>query len=480
LPCAGSAIDGFGYANYIRDGVDLFLPHHLLFNFLGYIWYSLFSFLFNGDALQTLKVMNAFAAALSLLVVGVLLRRMKVDTTRSNALILLVGSSWGIMRFATENETYVLPIFVSLLASLQLIVYIDQKKYINLIASGFLAALACLFHQIHFFWWLAILIVVIRERRIKSFVYYLLPALIVPITYILVLVFYYSTPFSFEALLQFTFRDYYSSSAGVSIGVKSIMFTSISFIRTFIQVHGYMVNMIKQNYLLVIPVIFSFGLWGIALYRTVRLKMSPSELKSPIALMFIFAFCFQLFFAFLSYGNAEFMVMLPFLVAPIIAVLLVNDIRCITFLAVGILLWNVCFGLFPLNRYQIDGNKMVADHITMSQNKFSNHYIVFSKPAIDNRVRYLTGDYPKNTISATQDDNVEHIKDLIRSELDKGNSVYTDCLFRPHTLSRESLTQNTNENLFKGFGYHKIDSLKTLTGIYYLVKLEVIETSISK
>jgi len=66
LPSKQSTIDGYGYANYIRDAESLFLSHHLLYNFIGYLWISLLELIGISNTLGALKTMNAMFAALSL------------------------------------------------------------------------------------------------------------------------------------------------------------------------------------------------------------------------------------------------------------------------------------------------------------------------------------------------------------------------------------------------------------------------------
>jgi len=134
------------------------------------------------------------------------------------------------------------------------------------------------------------------------------------------------------------------------------------------------------------------------------------------------------------------------------------------------LVWNISFGLIPLNRHSIDGSRMVAKAIVESDST-QTLFVVFNRPSIDNQVRYYNGNYPTNTISATQAKEIEDVVKTIHVALRNGQSVYTDCINRPKTISRENLTISDNSVVLNCFHQQKVDSVKSLTGKYYLFKL---------
>jgi hypothetical protein len=244
-----SSVDGFGFAYLIKEGEDLFLSHHLLYNFFGFIWVRFVHYFFDLDTLWLLKVMNSLAAGVSLMLLEKILKKRGVETLKRILWVVFAGSSWGFMRFATENETYILPICFSLLGSLWIVNYLSNKKSFFLFLAGFFAAFAALVHQIHFFWWLGILVVLLlKDRSLKRLAIYFLPAIIVPGIYFCAFVFYQNNSFSFVSLIQFIFHDYQSGVAEFSIESKNFLLTPISFIRTFVQIHGYMYNFFKENW----------------------------------------------------------------------------------------------------------------------------------------------------------------------------------------------------------------------------------------
>ena len=473
LPSRQSTIDGYGYANYIRDAESLFLSHHLLYNLIGYLWVSLLKLIGISNTLGALKAMNALFAGLSLLILGKIFKGLGYGDSKATVWVLFAGSSWGVMRFATENETYIIPIIFSLIASHFFLLYYKQKNSTSILWAGFFATFACLVHQIHFFWWLAISLALFIRRDYLGALKYAIPALLVPLTYVLVLALYYNVSISFESLLQFALRDFYSGSATIGLGLKHIALSGISFIRTFLQVHGYLGNLMDISRWYILGVFGFMLLTSISLYNFKGLSASFREILSPFTSAIILAFGLQLIFAILSHGNAEFMVMLPFLGAIILSRVLSNEIRFIGFLAIAMLVWNISFGLIPLSRHSIDGSGMVANAV-VELDATQTLFVVFSKPSIDNQVRYYKGNYPTNTISATQTKEMEDVVEAIYIALNKGQSVYTDCIDRPKTISRESLTISGNSEIFDGFHQQKVDSVKTLTGKHFLIKLNPI------
>jgi hypothetical protein len=471
LPTQNSTIDAYGYANYIRDGQKLFLSHHLLYNAIGYLWFNLIKVFGVSNTLISLKAMNAVFASASLFLLRLIFKKLRFDSLKSTVWICFVGCSWGFMRFATENETYIAPILISLLASYFFLRYTERERLRDILLSGFFAAFACLVHQIHFFWWLALLLALTRVRNLKVLALYALPALMVPVGYILVVTLYYGIPFSYDSLIQFTLRDFQSGAATVSLGAKSIFFVGISFVRTFLQVHGYFANLILKPWVLA-GFALAIVCFGLALFRLKEIQFNRLQPLSTFIVAHLVGFFLHLVFALISHGNAEFMVILPFFGAITLSNSLKNEVRLVGSLAAGMFFWNLVFGLIPLNRYELDGTAMLVNVIIEKQEEGSKPlFVVYNKPAIENQVKFNTGQYPLNLISATQNANLMEVSQAIEKAHSEGRAVYTDCLFRPKTVSRESLTVNLNKNFFLGFETQKIDSVNTLTGIYYIVKI---------
>ncbi|MHC1703413.1 MAG: hypothetical protein AB9846_05845 [Tenuifilaceae bacterium] len=473
LPSNNNSIDAWGFASYVKQGESLFLSHHLFYNVSGYLWVQLIGLVVNVDTLKLLIILNALFAAATLYILGITLKRLNVEVNRILVWVAFAGSSWGIMRYATENETYIIPLFFSLLGSYFFVKSLKESKVISFFFSGFFAALACLFHQIMFFWWLSLVIGIAFRKKFTPVVWFALPAFLVPISYILVLIFYYNQPISIETFLHFVFRDYYSGSADVSIGLGGFMLTGISIIRTFFQVHGYLAFLPQISFWFIAAGLVSVVLLTVGVFNIKGTTWTLIKLKEQTVWIHLVALILQLFFAFLSNGNAEFLVMIPILLVLILSQITQKEVRMIGFLSAGMLIWNISFGLIPLNNFSVDSNRFVSEKVLESQtNQKKSLFIVFNKPAVENRVKYYTGNYPKNVISGFQFNDIKSAQERIILALEGDTIVITDCINRPKTLSRETILIQTNANeLFFGFETTMTDSVETLSGNYFLYRI---------
>jgi hypothetical protein len=472
FPTNNSTVDAYGYAGHIKYGESLFQSHHLLYSFLGFIGYNIFVLLgFSSDVLAFLKVFNALSASISLMLLGYILMLLFNNKAKTLSWIFFAGSTWGVMRFATENETYLFPIMFSLAGSFFFLKFTSNQKVKFLFLSGSFAALACLFHQIHFFWWVALPIGLLLQRQVKNAILFTIPALIVPIAYILATFVYYNNPIEPNSLLQFVFRDFYSGHANVATGLTSFMFTAMSLFRTFLQVHGYIFVLIKAQPIYILGFALSLVLFVVTLFFVKTIKFSFKIKTTAFLIPHIIAFILQFIFAFLSSGNAEFMVMLPFLMALTLPFFLSSETSVVSYIASGMLIWNITLGLIPLNNKILDSSKMVVSKVT-GTDQCKTFFVVFNKPLIENIVKYQTKRMPSNVVSGINKVDVKEIKIIIEASLNAGKAVYTDCLSRPNTLSRESILTDTRNDIFEGYTLVKVDSLETISGKYYLTQVK--------
>jgi len=108
------------------------------------------------------------------------------------------------------------------------------------------------------------------------------------------------------------------------------------------------------------------------------------------------------------------------------------------------------------------------------ENKSKQLFVLYNKPAVENRVKYFSGDYPKNVISGNPLKNQEILKQRIVNALQNDTLVITDCINRPITISRETFVNTKNKtDLFDGYNQTKTDSVATLTGRYYIIRISV-------
>lgn len=281
LPTQSSTIDAWGYAAYIRHGTHLFLPHHLFYNAFGYLLLKITRIVhYNPDTLSFMKLVNAICGGMILFIVAKIVRLSGVEEARIQGVVVFVGATFGLARFATENENYILPIFLSLLGTyyfLQLLqsenTLFPSKKLLFL--TSFWAVVACLFHQIHVWWWIGLAVGVFcrclypykRQREFllghiqtpyfpKFYLFFLLPTLLIPLAYMGVLYAYFDkNPFDFSLLWHFVFEDFYTGNVNNSLSRQHFLLTPINFVRSFVQIHGNMFYLVRHNLMWAIPAI---------------------------------------------------------------------------------------------------------------------------------------------------------------------------------------------------------------------------------
>jgi len=201
-PTNNSSLDAYAYTGDIKYAKNLFLPHHLIYNYFLYSLLKPFSlFLNNVNVLLFTKYINAFFQALNLIIFCKILTKLSIPKKEILLYIIIIGFSFSLWRFGTENETYIIPITFSLIGSFYFLNFLKTRYLKYILYSGFFATIACLFHQIHFFWWFGLLIgTTFYTKKLKYILVYSITALIVPLAYILVLIFY--SPI-FSLLFQF-------------------------------------------------------------------------------------------------------------------------------------------------------------------------------------------------------------------------------------------------------------------------------------
>jgi len=459
----------------VKGGEGLFRSHHLFYNAIGFVWVGFVHQFINIDTLKLLILLNALFAAATLFILGKTLRLLGVEGKRLAIWIAFTGGSWAIMRYATENETYIIPLFFSMLGSYFFIKSLKANNPSNYFYSGLFAAIACLFHQIMFFWWISLLVGVAYRKKPKPLAWFTLPALIVPVSYVLVLVLSAKQPLTLEGLMRFVFRDYYSGAAGVSLGVSSMMFTAIGIVRSFFQVHGYFAILVRFSSLYIMGGVFAIGLLIAGFVGLKQVQWNFTRLKDLPVWVHLIAIILQLLFAFLSSGNVEFMVMIPILLAIVLSQMVQNEVRFFGFIVAGMVVWNLILGLIPLNRYSLDSNSRMSKNVLESQaNGTKQLFVLFNKPGVENRVKYYTGDYPLNVVSGIQYDSTAILKQRINIAIENDTIVFTDCIDRPTTLSRETIViPKSGNDLFGGYNQRKVDSIQTLTGKYYLTAISL-------
>lgn len=479
FPVANSSLDAFYYAVSVKEGANLFLHHHLFYNFLGWYWVKFASLFGEFDVLSSLKVMNALCAFLVLILLDTFLKQQKVSVANRVIWLLFAGACWGVMRYATENETYLMPIVVSMAASVVLKWYFDTERIGLIWLAGFISAFAALVHQIHFFWWLGLLIGVYLQRKsIRIALYYFIPALIVPLIYLFIMVYDYDLTLTIGGFIEFILHDYYQyEQVNVEFGSINFIMTPISFIRTFIQVHGYIPNLFALNKLFLVFASIGFVLMAVGfILLLIRFRFAQKSLLQPIVFTHVLVFIFHFIFAFISHGNAEFMVMLPVLLAMIFSSLNMQMRVDVFYFALGMLIWNLAVGIVPLNKYPKESEEMVSSHIISHMKcELQPLYVLIDKWAVSGKIQYSTGNKYEDLISVPYMVGNDSVAVMMRitQALKENRKVYTDGYNQPATLSRRSMVYGANSSFFESFSIDVLDSTVSLAGKYYLSQLRL-------
>lgn len=413
----GHTGDGWGYAADVMranswQSPDLVSAHHLLYNYFCYASKSVFLHC-NINPINGFTAINWIFYGFILWILYKTLRALNQNKWASFNWTLLIAGCYGLLRFALENEIYILPLFFALLGS-HLVFFLKNKRSKELWGVSCFT-IAVLFHQSYIFWLIAFCIHSFYQRRF-----------LVPFLSILTIVLFYLL-FAIkqnQSLLGFVLNDANNGLVQLIPDVNNFKFTLINGFRSLFQVHGNMVILFNSWTLLSI-----IGLSGFALFITVTLRsflkyntineLNDRDNKSTKALThrmsnpFFIAFFLHLAFAFYSVGNAEFMVMLPILFLLSFYDKIIPLFTHIHLMTLGIWIYNIVFYIIPLSSGTFDDiggtSKLLSkDHpkspfLLVSSNAVAIHNKLEYDIAVQRYTRSLIensnnqGDYIKDT-----------------------------------------------------------------------------------
>jgi hypothetical protein len=448
LPSSNNTLDSIAYSLGIRSGNDLFYPHHLLFNAFGFVLSKLFTI---HETLPFICLINALFAGGCLWIMRRLLLAF-TDNKTCAAILLFLGSCYGFMRFATDAEAYIVPLFFALWGSK---VILSGEKFI---LTSLLLSISCLFHQLFVFWWIGLGIYIwwnFEKHKLKNAIKYLSTAFIVPVIYFVVFRF---TENNCSNLFEFIFPDYVKNS-NVSISLNSTIFflTPVSFIRTIIQVHGYILPLFQKYFWTSIPVAIAcicFLLGFFKLKGSITKKSSARQVDK-FAFSHLIIFVLQFLFAAISDGNAEFMLMLPFAFALFFFGRYAIKRSPVFYFSMGVFLWNLSLGLIPIHFLQTSMDEPMVKYIEQHPEKI---YFLPENMRIGLLLEYQSPE-KKYTIYSSK----EELDSLIQT----GNTIYTNAVNNTFFMSRSSLLSN-NTHLFSNYSINKDDSVKYSFGTLYI------------
>lgn len=466
FPTQNANIDSWYYAASTKHGQDLTHSHHLIYNVIGRYWYLLLK-VFNPkiEAISALNTMNALAATGSLCICYRIFLQLQIEKRAALWLAVVYGSCFGFMRYATDAETYILPLLCSLAATY----YFLKDK---LLPAALFSILAILVHELHICWALAMFIALLLRRpfHFRSLVLFATPFLIVPLAYYMAYK-YLDTGASYWSFIM---GEYSKGNAGLDLSLKSLALTGINFVRSFIQLHGLMIDLYhRHTWVILIPfTILVLSVLGI-IYRVITKSPLGSDIiKNPNRIprqstLFLVAFLLHFLFAFLSSGNAEFMVMLPFLfIALCYTYFRISYSVKLVSLTIFLFSWNFCIAILPSHIYNVD---RVDKQVEWTKNKRDGYFLWTHKPLVENILTYKEGfDFRRNYIS------IKHVDaDAIYRILATGNEVYTDIGNPASLYSREAFTGKNNfTEITQRYYIQAVDSFENLYGKNFIYAIK--------
>lgn len=477
FPTNNSSVDAYYYAASVKYSDELFHPHHLLYNVTFRLFFNL-PFFNNEeiDILQGMKMANSFIGGICLYLFSLLLKRTGRSIKEIFGIILLTGSSFVVMRYSSENEVYLFPLAFSLGASVIYQDYLNSRSLLRLLISGLLVSFAVLYHQIGVFWWLGLFIgLIIFRHPWKSKLLFV--TTVIPVILIYSIVAFQLPEFekSITGVFQFALRDYLNSGFDKTPGWENFFFTPVNFIRSFLQIHGYIFRMIGENILWILPGLVSMLLIGAVFIRNRFLIRKTELISHQFFITHLLILVFYIVFAFFAQGNAEFMVMVPFLgFLLLFSKIKIKDKSMILF-GIALLVWNVSYGLIPCNNFEFTNYPMLESWIKKTPDAT---FVIKSDQQVISRLYYQSGIevYPQIIKSPSslirRGGNVDDLHIKLNKCINRGNQIYTDCVEYPEVLSRRGVIDvGEDDYFFTEYEYEPVDSVETLFGTFFLHRI---------
>ena len=468
LPTNNSSLDAYYYAASVKYGENLFSPHHLLYSAFIHLLYKPLYFL-NLDILWFSKLINTSFSILTLYILFKILQPLKPDKKEINLYLFIAAFSFGIWRYSTENETYILPIFFSLLASYQFLIYLERSELFPVFLCAVFSAMACLFHQLHFLWWVGLLAGILMARKNLTHIFlYGFIGLLVPIAYITVLKINLRQEITLTNVLQFVFHDFYSGSASSQFDSKNVILTLINSIRTFFQLHPNIGILIKKNVLYGLPVLGMLYLLYVLSRALIKKNLLvKSDLRNNLFITsHTVIFLLYFFFALYSVGNIEFMVTFPFLLLLTFLLKYTINTKILSLAALTLFIWNFAYAIFPNYKYDYYNDDQLLNFINENPNKL----FIVKNADLKNKYYYQTGiNNYENMIIESKITSKKEIDSILKSR----KEIYTDVIDKPSILNREKIMSSGSYSInFDDFKKEKVLSYQGLYGTSIIYRIQ--------
>ncbi len=466
-----STIDAYGYAADIKYSENIFRPHHLLYNALGYMLHLIIK---DIEPLVLMKGVNAIFALGCLHSLYAILKVLNFNVKYISSAVMVVASSFALLRFATENEVYIIPLFLSLWGTFYYIKYCNSQKVSFVVYSCVLMSMAALFHQMHIIWLLVTAVTFIMGNKRHGFLYLLISGIIILCAYCSVIIYYNNESLSVESITRFVLYDYYTGEAGNAIGLSNFYLTGINFIRSFIQIHGNIYYLIKANLIYAIPIIICIVLLLVQIRKYINTKntvihsrISPNKIIKKYILSVFIA---HLLFAFYAQGNAEFMVMLPFLLLIYLGLAFEKYMINFLYIGIAIFVWNFGYGLYPQKYEDLQNKKYMTSYYN---NK--DIYILQQANLYKNMFYYVTHTHCTNIYKTPADYKSKNQSYLFLDSLIKHSNslILTDAIGNKTIGTRKALlSDDFDAKFFSNYTLIPFYTQSNSLGDYNMMQIE--------
>jgi hypothetical protein len=332
-----------------------------------------------------------------------------------------------------------------------------------------MAGISVLFHQVYIFWWSGLLAGFLFEKRKRPALLYFLVSMIGPVVYLVIILIYVGT--GRDVIINFILGAF-RGNAALGLTLKGLLLSFINLVRSFVQIHGYIYNMLKENPLLAMPGLISLFMISLAFLKI------PGKNKINVPQRFctvhIIIIVLQFIFAILSYGNAEFMVMIPVLIFMLVPLMATNYEKFIFRIMIGMAVWNISYGLIPLHLKSQAPEQFLCDAVLCKKNMI---IIASDDQLLKSMLYYKSGDnnskgiYKSPAINMIKGEDQGVLKEVIDSALQNGTEIYTNCLDE-EPVSRSSILEgNQNKNFFRNYQTTLIKMWKQNTGTKSIYKI---------
>lgn len=434
FPSANPVGDAYSNAYSSLWGEEMFRPHHLLYCFYGRVLLQVFGWA-DVEPILLLQYANALVAGGCLLVLRRMIKRVNADEVFLSAAVAFGGSCFGVMRFATDNECYVVPLLFSLLAMYYVQVFLVRNSLDRVVKAAVCISAACLFHQLSILVWLCIFMMFLFDRHKKHLLIFLSISLSVPFAY-LIAAYGVDGELSLIGTMEFALHDYLSGEAGMPELKQVVMLTAVGLVRSFVQIHGYVFGLFASHIVICVGVaviVLIFMALGVAALRKIKRRRLKLFQDRRFVRMLWGILILTVAFAAFSNGNAEFMVIIPFVSIMLYAYYFDGSKPLIWFSA-GLFVWNMCFALYPNKMFRFEPDEELAE---LTRRYPEAVFVLTNKPMVENICLYkFGGNNSVCLLHARKYTKQQYLKDK-----KEGRTIITDVPNAVNALSRAELTE---------------------------------------